>query len=161
MLFILPPLPVCDMGLLTCFWLYTSVDGYFENWGAWSTCSQTCNHGVKTRSRVCVPPNHGGQPCSDSRNEIAPCIKRQCPGIFIVIQYFKFSQFWLIISIVFKGTCKKRCFKKEKYVIATIAVNLHLNEFSRKHLNSSNSMQILWNVSFITADKAETKYYYM
>uniref|UniRef100_A0A8W8ND26 Spondin-like TSP1 domain-containing protein n=1 Tax=Magallana gigas TaxID=29159 RepID=A0A8W8ND26_MAGGI len=55
------------------------IDGYFENWGAWSTCSQTCNHGVKTRSRVCVPPNHGGQPCSGSRNEIAPCIKRQCP----------------------------------------------------------------------------------
>lgn len=93
MLFILPPLPVCDMGLLTCFWLYTSVDGYFENWGAWSTCSQTCNHGVKTRSRVCVPPNHGGQPCSGSRNEIALCIKSHCPGIFIVTPYFKFSQF--------------------------------------------------------------------
>lgn len=91
--FFLPPLPVCDMGLLTCFWLYTSVDGYFENWGAWSTCSQTCNHGVKTRSRVCVPPNHGGQPCSGSRNEIALCIKSHCPGIFIVTPYFKFSQF--------------------------------------------------------------------
>lgn len=57
-----------------------SVDGYFNAWGDWSACSQTCGPGFKARTRTCVPPLHGGAPCGLNNMEKAPCLQKHCPG---------------------------------------------------------------------------------
>lgn len=41
------------------------VDGKWNTWQAWSTCSVTCGNGKKTRARTCTnpAPAHGGHTC--------------------------------------------------------------------------------------------------
>lgn len=57
-----------------------TVDGYIEDWSNWSTCSQTCGSGFRTRSRACIPPKYGGAPCSQNDQETQQCMLMPCPG---------------------------------------------------------------------------------
>lgn len=66
--------------LYTLYTTMLTVDGHFKAWSDWSACSQTCDSGVKTRTRGCVPPLHGGAPCGPHNLEKAPCLQKQCPG---------------------------------------------------------------------------------
>ncbi|XP_065183969.1 SCO-spondin-like [Sycon ciliatum] len=50
-----------------------AVDGYWHSWGRWSPCDALCGQGLKSRSRTCQPPEHGGQPCAGSNYQTALC----------------------------------------------------------------------------------------
>merc|ERR1719310_1327308 len=56
------------------------VDCVFDTWTQWSTCSQDCGPGIKTRFRSpTVPQLYNGKPCSGSTNETTRCvIKMAC-----------------------------------------------------------------------------------
>ncbi|XP_078334077.1 adhesion G protein-coupled receptor B1-like [Crassostrea virginica] len=58
---------------------FSSVDGYLDDWSAWTACSQTCDWGSRTRSRVCNPPRYGGAPCTGTHRELRPCLDIPCP----------------------------------------------------------------------------------
>ena len=71
--------------------LYISlVDGAWNDWSKFSSCSVTCGGGNKTRTRQCnkPTPKHGGQNClisnSDQRNTEESmnqsCNTQMCPG---------------------------------------------------------------------------------
>ena len=59
-----------------------SVDGAWSKWVPWTTCSTSCGHGTKTRSRTCSnpPPQNGGKICTGNNTETGKCIVRGCPG---------------------------------------------------------------------------------
>ena len=46
-------------------------------WAQWSSCSQTCGPGNKTRT-IEVPAKHGGQECPGNNTE--SCKEKECPG---------------------------------------------------------------------------------
>ena len=46
-------------------------------WAQWSSCSQTCGPGTRTR-KIEVPANHGGLNCTGRDKE--RCNDRECPG---------------------------------------------------------------------------------
>ncbi|XP_053377847.1 SCO-spondin-like isoform X2 [Mercenaria mercenaria] len=57
------------------------IDGRFDPWGSWSTCSATCGGGSQDRQRACVfddvaPP---GQNCTGNFSESQPCNTDSCP----------------------------------------------------------------------------------
>jgi len=58
------------------------VDGGWSQWGEWSSCSTTCDYGVKTRSRSCTDPvpQQNGNPCNGSDEDSQQCILSYCPG---------------------------------------------------------------------------------
>uniref|UniRef100_K1R8F1 Brain-specific angiogenesis inhibitor 1 n=1 Tax=Magallana gigas TaxID=29159 RepID=K1R8F1_MAGGI len=62
-----------------------SIDGYLEDWSNWSTCSQTCSSGLRTRSRACIPPQYGGAPCSQNDRETQQCMLMPCPACYDVL----------------------------------------------------------------------------
>lgn len=64
-----------------CMVKHCPVDGYFENWSNWTSCSQTCGSGSMTRSRTCVPPQNGGAPCRHNNVEKQECLLKHCPGL--------------------------------------------------------------------------------
>jgi len=65
-----------ECGLLSC-----PIDGTVGPWTSWSTCSQICGLGQRTRTRVCNPPSNGGQPCS-STSQSAHCNNGDCQVTF-------------------------------------------------------------------------------
>ena len=62
--------------------LYLSVDGGFGLWSAWTTCSQTCGTGTKSRTRSCDSPvpNYNGQNCTGDYSQAISCKITSCPG---------------------------------------------------------------------------------
>ncbi|XP_052285147.1 SCO-spondin-like isoform X5 [Dreissena polymorpha] len=58
------------------------VDGVPLDWNAWSSCSASCDDGVRTRTRDCYfPPNNThGAFCSEQLNETASCNVQPCPS---------------------------------------------------------------------------------
>ena len=58
------------------------VDGQWGPFGNWSTCSQTCGGGMRTRQRECnnPPPSNGGLDCVGSGLHQRRCNTDACPG---------------------------------------------------------------------------------
>ena len=60
------------------------VDGSYNDWSAWTTCSMSCGGGVKFRHRNCSnpAPMHGGRDCSliGPATESDSCNSQPCPG---------------------------------------------------------------------------------
>jgi hypothetical protein len=56
------------------------VDGYWEDWQAWSNCSAECGDGVRKRRRECVEPLYGGLPCPGSPLGAESCTMDPCAG---------------------------------------------------------------------------------
>lgn len=54
------------------------VDGRYESWQAWDTCSVTCGTGTQRRQRMCVPPVGGGRPCQGSSTGERECSTPAC-----------------------------------------------------------------------------------
>ncbi|CAB4055396.1 Hemicentin-1,Thrombospondin-1,Adhesion G protein-coupled receptor B3,Thrombospondin-2,Adhesion G protein-coupled receptor B1,Mucin-like protein [Lepeophtheirus salmonis] len=55
------------------------IDGKWNAWNQWTTCSATCNGGTQTRGRTCIEPQFGGKSCSGSSNDDRACGAIKCP----------------------------------------------------------------------------------
>ncbi|XP_068700145.1 uncharacterized protein [Montipora foliosa] len=66
-----------------CFERSCPLDGSYNDWSAWTTCSMSCGGGVKFRHRNCTnpPPMHGGRDCSliGPSTESDSCNSEPCP----------------------------------------------------------------------------------
>lgn len=69
------------------FWIYktvfwVSVDCGWSSWTQWSSCSRTCDVGVRRRYRSGTnpPPAFGGRPCKGVRVGIDTCSIEPCLG---------------------------------------------------------------------------------
>ncbi|XP_052715439.1 hemicentin-1-like isoform X2 [Crassostrea angulata] len=74
------PCPGSTVGYSECGALHCPVDGQLSDWGPWSHCSATCE-GLKNRKRTCIPPQHGGAPCTGETNQTVKCGNEHCPGV--------------------------------------------------------------------------------
>lgn len=52
-----------------------SVDGNWNTWTDWSTCSVTCENGTQTRTRVCDDPvpQYNGSYCAGNDTDVIVC----------------------------------------------------------------------------------------
>ena len=67
------------------------IDGGFSNWARWGDCSQTCNGGIKKRTRTCSRPFPvtDGLVCDGPRTEYENCSKDiQCPCGMVTSHFF-------------------------------------------------------------------------
>uniref|UniRef100_A0AAX7UXV5 Adhesion G protein-coupled receptor B1b n=1 Tax=Astatotilapia calliptera TaxID=8154 RepID=A0AAX7UXV5_ASTCA len=55
------------------------VDGFWNEWSAWTPCSTTCSNGTMQRTRECNGPSYGGSECHGSFKETADCFLKECP----------------------------------------------------------------------------------
>ncbi|KAG8441560.1 hypothetical protein GDO86_010659, partial [Hymenochirus boettgeri] len=62
-----------------CFLTQCPVDGKWQNWGLWGSCSTTCGGGIQKRERACHGPFFGGEPCPDPMEESKQCNEKKCP----------------------------------------------------------------------------------
>uniref|UniRef100_A0A673KMF5 Brain-specific angiogenesis inhibitor 1-like n=1 Tax=Sinocyclocheilus rhinocerous TaxID=307959 RepID=A0A673KMF5_9TELE len=56
------------------------VDGYWNDWSAWTPCSASCSNGTMQRTRECNGPSYGGSECRGEWQETTNCFLRDCPG---------------------------------------------------------------------------------
>lgn len=62
--------------------LCISVDGDWNSWMTWTTCSVSCGHGYHVRSRLCDNPEPvgNGTNCTGTDFDTKPCFMPHCPG---------------------------------------------------------------------------------
>ncbi|XP_043073616.1 adhesion G protein-coupled receptor B2 isoform X5 [Puntigrus tetrazona] len=58
---------------------HQAVHGLWEEWSSWSLCSVTCGRGTRTRSRICVLPQHGSKGCGGPEVQTKLCNIAVCP----------------------------------------------------------------------------------
>lgn len=58
------------------------VDGKWQAWGVWGSCTTTCGGGTQRRDRVCYGPFFGGETCQGPKEEYKQCNDRKCPGMY-------------------------------------------------------------------------------
>ncbi|XP_072572598.1 adhesion G protein-coupled receptor B1 isoform X2 [Paramormyrops kingsleyae] len=63
----------------SCFLRDCPVDGKWQVWTAWGSCSKTCGGGSLRRQRACYGPFYGGEPCPGDREELRECNEKRCP----------------------------------------------------------------------------------
>ena len=68
-----------------CFNGYCPVDCVWLEWFAWSTCSQACGGGTRSRARDSLPALHNGRECSGPSVEQEACNEHHCPGVFVFL----------------------------------------------------------------------------
>uniref|UniRef100_A0A2K5CZV4 Adhesion G protein-coupled receptor B1 n=1 Tax=Aotus nancymaae TaxID=37293 RepID=A0A2K5CZV4_AOTNA len=56
------------------------VDGKWQAWASWGSCSVTCGAGSQRRERVCSGPFFGGTACQGPHDEYRQCGTQRCPG---------------------------------------------------------------------------------
>ena len=63
-----------------------TVNGGWNGWGSWTSCTVTCEGGTKSRSRSCTnpKPSNGGKPCPGSSRDRPACNTNGCPGMLWV-----------------------------------------------------------------------------
>uniref|UniRef100_A0A8C4YYC2 Adhesion G protein-coupled receptor B1-like n=1 Tax=Gadus morhua TaxID=8049 RepID=A0A8C4YYC2_GADMO len=62
-----------------CFLKDCPVDGRWQTWTTWASCSKSCGGGVQQRQRTCEGPLFGGVPCPGVTEEKKRCNERRCP----------------------------------------------------------------------------------
>ncbi|XP_010180516.1 PREDICTED: brain-specific angiogenesis inhibitor 1-like [Mesitornis unicolor] len=62
-----------------CFLRQCPVDGKWQAWGVWGSCTATCGGGTQRRDRVCYGPFFGGDTCQGPKEEYKQCNDRKCP----------------------------------------------------------------------------------
>ncbi|XP_032875832.1 adhesion G protein-coupled receptor B1 isoform X2 [Amblyraja radiata] len=55
------------------------VHGVWEEWSPWSLCSSTCGRGHRDRTRSCLQPQFGGNPCEGPEKQTKFCNIALCP----------------------------------------------------------------------------------
>ncbi|WAR18815.1 HMCN1-like protein [Mya arenaria] len=57
------------------------IDGGFNSWSSWDTCTATCDDGTQSRSRTCTnpEPQYGGLDCVGDSTESQTCNDGYCP----------------------------------------------------------------------------------
>uniref|UniRef100_A0A8C7P4P8 Adhesion G protein-coupled receptor B1b n=1 Tax=Oncorhynchus mykiss TaxID=8022 RepID=A0A8C7P4P8_ONCMY len=55
------------------------VDGAWNEWSGWTTCSASCSNGTKQRTRECNGPSYGGSECRGDWRETNNCFLKDCP----------------------------------------------------------------------------------
>ncbi|XP_077454693.1 adhesion G protein-coupled receptor B1-like isoform X3 [Stigmatopora argus] len=55
------------------------VDGVWNEWSSWSTCSFSCSNGTRQRTRECNGPSYGGSECRGEWFETVICSLQECP----------------------------------------------------------------------------------
>lgn len=81
----LPPSVADDVGDVSgCFspLFLSPVDGKWQAWGVWGSCTTTCGGGTQRRDRVCYGPFFGGESCQGPKEEYKQCNDRRCPGMY-------------------------------------------------------------------------------
>lgn len=66
---------VCENGTLACTKIPCPV---YEPWSPWSSCSVSCGHGKRTRTRLCQE-TEGSTSCADT-TQTESCDLPSCPG---------------------------------------------------------------------------------
>ncbi|GFN97244.1 sco-spondin-like, partial [Plakobranchus ocellatus] len=56
-----------------------TVDGEWQLWSDWSSCTVTCGGGNQSRTRKCQGPFHGGQLCVGAAEDFEDCCADNCP----------------------------------------------------------------------------------
>uniref|UniRef100_A0A673KMJ6 Brain-specific angiogenesis inhibitor 1-like n=1 Tax=Sinocyclocheilus rhinocerous TaxID=307959 RepID=A0A673KMJ6_9TELE len=79
------------------------VDGYWNDWSAWTPCSASCSNGTMQRTRECNGPSYGGSECRGEWQETTNCFLRDCP----VCCRSLVDGRWLLWSSW--GSCSKSC----------------------------------------------------
>uniref|UniRef100_A0A3B3S0B7 Adhesion G protein-coupled receptor B1 n=1 Tax=Paramormyrops kingsleyae TaxID=1676925 RepID=A0A3B3S0B7_9TELE len=62
-----------------CFLADCPVNGKWQPWGSWGSCSRSCGGGSQVRRRFCSGPFFGGVPCPGNREEQRKCNEKRCP----------------------------------------------------------------------------------
>ncbi|XP_045142807.1 adhesion G protein-coupled receptor B1 [Echinops telfairi] len=62
-----------------CFLQQCPVDGKWQAWASWGSCSTTCGGGTQRRERSCSGPFFGGAACQGPQEESRHCSARGCP----------------------------------------------------------------------------------
>ena len=58
-----------------------SVDCIWGQWAEWTSCSQTCGQGNKTRDRtIKTQAANGGITCTGETREVQTCLVVECPS---------------------------------------------------------------------------------
>ncbi|KAM9839429.1 LOW QUALITY PROTEIN: SCO-spondin [Aulostomus maculatus] len=78
---------VCENGTLVCTKLPCPV---YEPWSSWSTCSASCGHGRRTRTRLCQDTD-GGPSCSDTV-QTHSCDLPSCPAGCLLGEWSPWSE---------------------------------------------------------------------
>nr|XP_033791104.1 adhesion G protein-coupled receptor B1 isoform X2 [Geotrypetes seraphini] len=55
------------------------VHGTWDEWSPWSLCSSTCGRGFRDRTRICRPPQFGGNDCDGPEKQTKFCNIALCP----------------------------------------------------------------------------------
>jgi len=69
-----------------------TVDGVWNTWTSWTTCSASCDFGTHSRDRVCddPAPRFGGKDCAGASQEEDICDSgTHCPGNFLILTRLK------------------------------------------------------------------------
>ena len=70
----------------TCF-AFSTVNGHWDVWLPWSSCSLTCDFGQSQRRRICKGVACNGRNCEGVSTEIAICYETCCPGNKLFYKY--------------------------------------------------------------------------
>ncbi|XP_048697755.2 adhesion G protein-coupled receptor B1 isoform X7 [Caretta caretta] len=62
-----------------CFLRQCPVDGKWQVWGPWGSCTTSCGGGTQRRDRVCYGPFFGGDSCQGPKEEYKQCNDKKCP----------------------------------------------------------------------------------
>ncbi|MBN3300840.1 AGRB1 protein, partial [Amia calva] len=62
-----------------CFLRECPVDGKWQPWSQWGSCSKTCSGGSQQRQRICYGPFFGGDQCPGDQEEVRRCNEKRCP----------------------------------------------------------------------------------
>ncbi|XP_042187612.1 adhesion G protein-coupled receptor B1 [Callorhinchus milii] len=62
-----------------CFLRKCPVDGKWQKWTSWESCTKTCDGGKQRRERICTGPFFGGLQCDGSWEEYRLCNEKRCP----------------------------------------------------------------------------------
>lgn len=101
------------------------VNGNWNSWTSWGSCTMTCGGGKQTRSRSCSSPapQYGGLSCTGSTTSTQDCNTQHCPsrGFLHTGQSNKFE---IINGVFFLANVLNHTIKKNRNSLKTFIVDI-------------------------------------